>query len=82
MEAELPLAKDEVVRCYIANFHQIEKYQSFVAYWRRFSYVELVEKVDVLFLAWNTMELKVEILARCLKPLQREQLSLPHSRVA
>lgn len=81
-EAKLPLAKDEVVKSYIANFYQMEEYQSFAAYLRRFDYVELLEKVDELFLALNTVELKAEILARYLKPLQRKQLSLSCSKVA
>lgn len=58
METELPLVREEKVKNYIANFYLTEKYQSFAAYWRRFGYAEMVEKVEELFLNLKTTILR------------------------
>lgn len=41
------MAKEEVMKEYIANFHTTEEYQRFSFYWKNFTYVEVLGRVKV-----------------------------------
>ncbi|XP_022888758.1 uncharacterized protein LOC111404209 [Olea europaea var. sylvestris] len=42
-------ARKDVVKDYIANFHNTEEYQSFNTYWRNFAYAEVMEQAEELY---------------------------------
>ncbi|XP_022876812.1 uncharacterized protein LOC111395018 [Olea europaea var. sylvestris] len=53
-------AKEEAVKDYIANFHNIEEYKSFSTYWRNFAYAEVMERAEELYPNQDLSQLRSE----------------------
>ncbi|XP_022899419.1 uncharacterized protein LOC111412733 [Olea europaea var. sylvestris] len=53
-------AREEVVKDYIANFHNTEEYQSFSTYWRNFAYAEVMERAEELYPNQDLSQLRSE----------------------
>lgn len=67
--AEVSVAREEAIREYVANFYETIEYQSFTSYSRRFSYADVVERVDGLFPDLDTVVLRMEFLLMKLLPM-------------
>lgn len=61
---EIESAYSYVEEWYIANFHFMEAYQSFVKYRQRYAYTEMVEQIEVHSQTFNTFELRSEFLEK------------------
>ncbi|XP_022872741.1 uncharacterized protein LOC111391724 [Olea europaea var. sylvestris] len=59
---EARTAAEEAVKAYIANFHTIEEYKSFSAYWRNFAYAEVLERAEELYPNLDLAQLRSEFL--------------------
>lgn len=63
-KADIQLVSGVVMKNYIAKFHLTEKYQYFDTYWKRFAYIEVVDKVRELYREVDTAKLRVRFLDR------------------
>lgn len=61
-KASTQRASEKAMKNYIANFLLMEEYQCFEAYWKRFTYIELVDMVWELFLKLDAVKLRIEFL--------------------
>lgn len=50
------------MKSYIANFYLSKEYQHFDTYWRRFVYVQVVDKMGELYPELDTTKLRVKFL--------------------
>lgn len=46
---EANLVREEAIKDYIANFHNIEEYKGFSIYWRNYAYAEMMERAEELY---------------------------------
>lgn len=57
---EAKVANEEAMKEYIANIHTTKEYQRFSAYWRNFTYAEVLGRAEELNLDYNLAELRSE----------------------
>lgn len=62
MKNDLQSSDEDAVKSYIANFHFTDAYASFAFCWCQFVYVEVLDRVDELYLEFNTSNLRIEFL--------------------
>ncbi|XP_022874284.1 uncharacterized protein LOC111393122 [Olea europaea var. sylvestris] len=55
-------AREETMKAYIANFHNIEEYKSFSTYWRNFAYAEVMERAEELYPNQDLSQLRSEFM--------------------